>query len=304
MAEQAFIGLPAQLRALTQVNTQDFLTSFGLQDLQRGRKLLQALCWFPAQRFARQMVRFDQQVAEQGLGAASLLTLQAYTSRMQVLGVENIPAEGPLLVLSNHPGMTDTLNLFASLPRSDLKIVAAERPFLQSLPNVSRHLIYVSEEPGQRMGVVRATVQHLRRGGAVLTFPAGKIEPDPASMPGAIQSLESWSESIAIFARLAPETQIVTAIVSGVIWPAAFRHPLTRLRRLPEDRERLGAALQVLVQTLLPFYRPVATRVAYGPALPASDLAAGDPAQVVQTIRTQARRLIESTSLAGVSKSI
>jgi len=295
MAEQAFVGRPAQLQALTHINTQDFLASFGLQDFQRGRKALQALCWFPAQRFARQMVRFDQQVGVSGLRPASQSTLQGYTGSLEVHGLEHIPAEGPLLLLSNHPGMTDTLIQFSSLPRADLKIVAAERPFLQALPNVSRHLIYVSEEPGQRMGVVRSTVQHLRRGGSVLTFPAGQIEPDPACMPGAIQSLDVWSESIAIFARLAPETQIVIAIVSGVIWPAALRHPLTRLRRQPKDRERLGAALQVLVQTLLPFYRPVRARVDYSPSQPASRLAAlGEPTAILQAITAQARQLIES----------
>jgi hypothetical protein len=146
------------------------------------------------------------------------------------------------------------------------------------------------------LGVVRSTVQHLRRGGSVLTFPAGQIEPDPACMPGAIQSLDTWSESIAIFARLAPETQIVTAIVSGVIWPATLRHPLTRLRRQPKDRERLGAALQVLVQTRLPFYRPVTTRVTFGPPLAASQLAStGEPGAILQAITAQARQLIEST---------
>lgn len=297
MAEQAFVGRPAQLQTLTHINIQDFLASFGFQDIQRGRKALQALCWYPAQRFARQMVHFDQQVGAQGLRPAAQSTLQGYVRQLEVHGLEHIPADGPLLVLSNHPGMTDTLILFTSLPRADLKIVAAERPFLQALPNISRHLIYVSEEPGQRMGVVRSTVGHLRRGGSALTFPAGQIEPDPASMPGAIQSLETWSESIAVFARLAPETQIVTAIVSGVIWPATLYHPLTRLRRQPKDRERLGAALQVLVQTLLPFYRPVATRVAFSPPLAARHLAGGEPASILNAITTQARKLIESVPI-------
>jgi hypothetical protein len=146
------------------------------------------------------------------------------------------------------------------------------------------------------MGVVRSAVQHLRRGGAVLTFPAGQIEPDPASRPGAIESLDVWSESVAIFARMVPETQIVTAIVSGVIWPAAFNHPLTRLRKQKKDQERLGAALQVLVQTLLPFYQPVTTRIIFSRPVRAGDLAdSKDPTAILSAITSQARLLIQQS---------
>lgn len=283
-----------QLKILTRVNTDDFLTSFGLENLRRGRAALEALCWLPARRFAQQMVRYDLEVASEGLRAASTRTLQGYVSRVEVSGQEHIPSEGPLLVLSNHPGMSDTLVHFTSLPRADLKIIAGERPFLQALTNVSRYLFYVSEEAGQRMSVVRNAVGHLRRGGAVLTFPAGQIEPDPASMPGAVASLANWSESVAIFARTVPETMIVTAIVSGVVWPAAFNHPLTRLRRKKFDQERLGAALQVFIQTLLPFYRPVTTRIAFSPAFRAGELVDNrDPAAILGAITSQARRLIE-----------
>lgn len=290
------LGQQTQLKTLIQINTQDFLTSFGLEHLQCGRRALEALCWLPSQRFAQQMVQYDRMVGTQGLHNASNRMLRAYVHRLEILGQENIPESGPLLVLSNHPGMADTLILFSSLPRHDLQIVAAERPFLQALGNISRHLIYVSEQPGQRMGVVRNAVQHLRGGGAVLTFPAGEIEPDPASMPGALQSLEKWSESIAIFARLVPEMRIVPAIVSGVIWPSMLRSPLTRLRRAQKDRERLAASLQVLTQVLLPFYRPVTTRVVYGKPLYAEMLArSNDAAGILRAITDEARSLIESS---------
>jgi hypothetical protein len=277
---------------LIQVNIQDFLAAFGLENLRRGRKLVEALCWLPARRFANQMADFDRRVGEEGLHLASLRTLEGYASGLEILGDEHIPTSGPLLVLSNHPGMTDTLVLFSSLPRSDLRIVAAERPFLHALTNVSRHLIDVPEDAGKRMGVVRNAVGHLRRGGTVLTFPAGQIEPDPACMPGAVDSLVSWSESVAVFARLVPEASIVVAIVSGVIWPASLRHPLTRLRKEQKERERIAANLQVLAQMLRPSFRPVAARVAFSPALPAGELASGAPAALMEAVTGQARRLI------------
>jgi 1-acyl-sn-glycerol-3-phosphate acyltransferase len=282
----------AQLETLTRVNVQDLLVSFGLENVSRGRAALEVLARLPARRFARQMVAFDQRVA-------SVATVQGFTRKLEAHGQELLPAVGPLLVFANHPGMTDTLALFASLPRPDLRIIAAERPFLRALQHVSRHLIYVTEEANQRMAVVRAAANHLRQGGAVLTFPAGEIEPDPACMPGARRSLDNWSESMALFARLAPETNIVTAIVSGVLWPTALYHPLTRLRRQPNDRERLGATLQLLAQTALPFYRPVDIRVAYSPPRRAAELAnPRDAAAFMAAVRTQARHLLEAVPQA------
>jgi 1-acyl-sn-glycerol-3-phosphate acyltransferase len=289
---------------LTRVNVQDFLTSFGWENLRAGRKLVEALCWLPARAFAHQMVAFDRLVGRAGLGAAAQDTFKRYAGDLRSTGLENVPKSGPLLVLSNHPGMTDTLALFSSLPRQDLKIIAAERPFLQALPNTSRHLIYVAEEASQRMGVVRATVQHLRGGGAALTFPAGEIEPDPLCMPGAVDSLKSWSDSVAIFARLVPELKILPVIVSGVIWPAALRHPLTRLRRLQKDRERLAAALQVLVTVIQPFYKPARVHVAFGQAISPTELSLQtDPAGLMRVITTQAKALIELSTPTGSAHS-
>ena len=290
----------ARIAALTQINIHDFLASFGLENLRFGRTALETLCWLPARRFARQMAAFDHKVSMLGLGEASRSLLPGYTRRLERRGQENIPAAGPLLVLSNHPGMSDTLVLFASLPRLDLRAIAAERPFLKNLAAVSQRLIFVSDDPGQRMGVVRAGVAHLRQGGALLTFPAGEIEPDPACLPGALESLESWSESITIFARLVPELVIITAIISGVLWSRAMRHPLTRLRRAQPDRERLGAALQVLAQMLLPSYRPVAPRVTYGAPLRLADYPArGNPEVLLQAIQGQARQSILSLEAAS-----
>jgi hypothetical protein len=292
--DQSLSITDSQLESLTAINTQDFLAAFGMENLRTGRKVLDALCFLPSRRFARQMARYDQLVGDLGFHSASQMTLPKYVKRMQVVGGQNIPPSGPLLVLSNHPGMTDALVLFASLERPDLRVIAAQRPFLEALPNISRRLIYVPEQDGQRMGVVRVAVNHLRAGGTILTFPAGQIEPDPVSMPGAVESLAGWSESIAIFSRLVPEVKIVIAIVSGVLWPAATQSRLTHLRRKQKDRERMGAAIQILIQQLLPFYKPVTTRVVFSPALSPADIpSSGDATHLIKAIASQGRRLIE-----------
>ncbi len=120
---------------------------------------------------------------------------------------------------------------------------------------------------------MRAAARHLRGGGAVLTFPAGRIEPDPAVLPGAAAALDRWSSSADLFARLAPNLAVVPVVVSGVISPSALRIPVTRLRRQERDREWLAATLQMLVPAL----RNVEVRVEFGrPVHAEQETAVGD----------------------------
>src|SRR5574341_823727 len=271
----------AQIDALTEINLDDFFESLGLAQLRRGRGLMRWLFRPAARRFAQTVAAFDEMVGERGLQAASEWILKRMTRGLEVAGRENIPADGPALILANHPGMADTIGLFTSLPRPDLRVLALARPFLHALPNVSRRLIYVPTG-SDRMPVVRAAARHLREGRVVLTCPAGEIEPDPAVMPGAVESLQNWSQSIGLFARLVPQTRIVPVIVSGVVSRAALNNPLTHLRRARKDRERMAAALQVMI----PAYQGTTVRIAFGPPLASAELAAGgaDTAAITRAI--------------------
>jgi hypothetical protein len=250
------------------------VSAFGLGGSRDGalRRLLQRAARLPARRLARQVAEYDRIVGESGLPAGGLWALERMARRSEFRGVERVPQEGPLLLVSNHPGLADAVALFAAVPRGDLRVVAARRAFLDELPNTSRCLITLPEGAGGRLGVVREAARHLRGGGAVLTFPGGKIEPDPALLlPGAVESLRDWSASIDLFARLAPNLIFVPAVVSGVVSPASLRVPLTRLRRERRDREWLAATLQMLVPALrrgadvrVEFGRPVTVGEASG----------------------------------------
>lgn len=245
----------------------------------------------PAARLARQVALYDGIVGERGLGAGGAWAAERLSRSISVSGAEGIPDEGPVLVVSNHPGLADSLSLFAAIPREDLRVVAAERAFLRALPNTSRYLISVDDGPGGRptgLGSLRRASRHLRRGGTLLTFPRGGIEPDPASMPGAEASLGGWRPNLDLFVRLAPEVTVVPAIVSEVISPTALANPMTRLRRLPEDRRWLAASLQMLVPAL----RDVHTEVRFGRPV----YRGGDAAEVSEEVLGEARRMI---GLAG-----
>ena len=275
-----------QVEILTKVCGNDLLSAFGLGQLRCGRHLLRLISRIPARRLARQVVTYDEIVGESGLAAGGAWALKRMARRVEIEGLENVPREGPLLLAANHPGLSDTVALFATTPRADLRVVAAERPFLKALPNTSRYLLTVSEQPQVRFGLLRTATRHLRAGGAVLTFPGGKIEPDPAVLPGAVEALERWSASVDLFARLVPDLVVVPVIVSGVLSPTALRNPLTFLRRRKDDREWLAATIQMMIPAL----RNVTTRIAFGRPVRIDESA---DRSVSRATLGEARRLIE-----------
>ena len=243
------------LNALTEINLDDLVSSFGWQSDLPGYSrmpaaVLRRVFRAPAAKFARMMAAFDGLTGEKSLPVAARKTLKSFSQSLEIFGQEHLPISGPVLFLSNHPGMVDTLALFDAINRSDLRIIALNRPFLLSLPNTANHLIFISEDPGQRLRAVRQAANHLKAGGSLLTFPAGQIEPDPLVYPGALESLQKWTDSAGVFLRFAPETSIVPVVVRGVLWERAVKFPLTRLKAIRQERESLGAALQLLAHIL------------------------------------------------------
>ena len=281
-------GSEDHLERLTQLCVDDLISAFGLDGMSHGRAMMESISRIPARRLALQVLTYDRIVGESGLGAGGAWALKRLSRNARIEGQKNVPREGPLLLVSNHPGLADAVALFASTPRDDLRVIAADRPFLKALPNTSRYLLTVAETSAERSGVVRKAARHLRGGGAVLTFPGGRIEPDPAVLPGAVEALNRWSSSADLFARLIPGLAVVPVVVSGVISPSALRNPLIHVRRHRRDREWLAATLQVLVPAL----RNVVARVDFGRPIHAEPGAVGD------AVIEETRRLMENRTTA------
>jgi len=235
----------SQLDAITQINLNDLVSSFGWEKYPIPASILRRIFIGPARTFARHMVTFDNATGQVGLSEAARQTLRAhYVKDVRVHGSEHVPANEPALFLSNHPGMVDTLALFSVINRPDLRIIAVHRPFLRSLINVSHQLSYISDDGNERIRTTREISSHLRKGGAALTFPAGEIEPDPTVYDDAADSLSNWTDSAGVFIRFARDTKIVPVLVSGVVWDKAVRNFATRLKRTRFDRDKLATAIQ------------------------------------------------------------
>ncbi len=280
------------LNALTRINLDDLVNAFGWQDRPLASRLVRTLFFKTAQDFARQMLSFDEWIGSRGLEEAACLAEKFYVQDVRLYGGENLP-DGPCIFLANHPGMTDTLALLAALPHPDLRIIALDRPFLLSLPNLTSHLLFVRDGPQERIALVRSVHRHLRAGGSVLTFPAGQTEPDPDTQTGAAESLASWTESVGVFVRTAPETPIVPVCVRGVNWGWAVNHPLVRLRRSELDRHLLGSAMQLIANVSF-HVRPVIARVQVGAPLRLSDIGSNDVHAIHRAVLSSMKCLVEN----------
>jgi len=187
--------------------------------------------------------------------------------------------------------MSDTLSLFVALKRLDLKIIAFNRPFLNALPNVSKQLLYLTDDPASRITLIRQMSTPLRSGGAALTFPAGQIEPDPDVQDGAIESLGLWTNSAGVFIRMAPETGVLPVLVRGVVWKKTAFHPLTYLKRTRGEREKLAGALQLLAYAMWKV-KPVTVRVQIGKPIYAKDLGTTEIQVIHQAVLAEMKQMI------------
>jgi 1-acyl-sn-glycerol-3-phosphate acyltransferase len=278
------------LQSLTNINLDDLVNAFGWQNQPSLSRVVRRSFFRPAREFARQMVEFDSLIGSRGLAEAACFSERYFVRNVRLFGAERLP-DGPSLILSNHPGMTDTLALFAALARPDMRILALDRPFLLSLPNLSRQLLFVRDEPNERVGLVRRVVRHLKSGGSILNFPAGHTEPDPENYPGAVESLRSWADSTTVFLRLAPDTAIVPVCVRGVTWDWSVKHPLVRLRKTLLDQMLVSTAFQLLANVALRM-RPVTPTIQIGAPIRLGDLG-GDPAAIHHAVLDLMKGLIE-----------
>ena len=246
----------------------ELVGAFGLPRTKPFLRLFWFLFRYPIIRFATLGLTFDQLVAEAGLPKASEWALTHWCSRVTARSTQDIPAEGPLLIVSNHPGTYDALIIFSQVGRQDIHWISTEIPFFNKLPHMRKHVIFASKSSAlKRMSAMRSAIRHLQAGGALLYIGAGQIEPDPAVYPNAAEHIEEWLAGIDFFFRHVPGLRLMPTIVSGVVSPKWARSPITCLRRKDVDKRRLAEFGQGITQLLFPGRLMFTPYVSFGPAV-------------------------------------
>lgn len=263
---------PLQVATLRRHILDEVVWAMGFKAGSWQRRVLGPLFWWPANRFAHILAGFEQQVAREGLTEAARQLMLPFVDSIDVRGAETIPSSGPLLIVSNHPGAYDLACIVASANRDDLKIVVSTVPLVRHLPCVDSHLIPVTREAHEGMRGVRQAIRHLQSGGAVQVFPSGIVDPDPDLLPGASEALETWSSSVDLMLKKAPDTQLLVTIVSGVLSPGWLNSPITRLQKEVWRQRKLAEFFQIMQQLLFPGSLKLRPRVSFAPPLPAAIL--------------------------------
>jgi len=226
--------------------------SLGFKSGGLSHMFLRPLVWKPMFRFSEMAVTFDYLVVREGWQKASAWFISHFVDRVEALGVETLPAEGPLVVASNHPGAYDSLVISSFIPRDDLKIISSDIPFVKQFPDTSKHMIFTAADPHTRMKAARQALRHLREGGSLLVFARGTMDPDPAFMPNSEQEISNWTSSLGLFLRSVPQTQVAISLISGVLEPKYIKHPATIFRAGRVNKQRLSEFFQVMHQVLMP----------------------------------------------------
>lgn len=147
------------------------------------------------------------------LRAFGRLALRWFYRDVEVVGMERLPSQGPVLLASNHPNaLIDALVIGCTLRRPvtlTAKATLLDNPITRTLlraagvvplrrasDDAARGAAGGLLDPARNAGAFTAVLDVLQRGGAVLLFPEGKSHSEPALAP-----LKTGLARIAFMAR-------------------------------------------------------------------------------------------------------
>ena len=178
--------------------------------------------------------------------------------------IARIPATGPLVVVANHPsGLVDGMVMaeMVNRVRSDFKILT--RSLLTGIPEVEEFMIPVPfphEDNARELGLQMRdeTMKHLKAGGVIILFPAGKVAMSEGWWGPAIEA--EWN----VF------THKIVRSSGATILPIFFPGQNSRaflIANKVSDTVRQGLLLHEIKRALFKPQRPF-----IGEAIPASEL--------------------------------
>lgn len=239
---------PSKPTSLARMILDDVLATLNVNRVKALRYLITLLGSKTTRWLADLLSRWDRQVACSSFVETAREALHLFTTDFELNCVGEIPKAGPLLAVANHPGMYDSIGAVVTVGREDVRLVAARREFFRVLPNISKHLLTIEKDASLRLEAMRHIIQALKEGQAVIIFPSGRLEPEPALMPGAAAAFEQWSESIGIFLSKVPETRLLPILISQTLSPKAWNSWLARLPKAQKRRHQAAMGWQFVKQ--------------------------------------------------------
>jgi glycerol-3-phosphate O-acyltransferase / dihydroxyacetone phosphate acyltransferase len=160
----------------------------------------------------------------------SRLLLGLFYPTIEVVGRENVPATGPLIVAANHHNsIVDAMILMAAFDRP-LRVLANAPlfrhpligPFLSAIGGLPVHRRQeAGDDPEKNRELFAATTEALGRGSAIAIFPEGRTQPEPA-----LQQVRTGAARMLLAAEAAhPDGPRVVLQPVGLVFdrPGTFR---------------------------------------------------------------------------------
>lgn len=227
------------------------------------RWLEKPLAWISGlERCARLYAALDQRGVDSCFAEQALATL-GVTWRTTGCGLDEIPAEGPLVIVANHPfGGLEGLVLMAALNRlrPDVKLLANH--LLWRIPEMQDAMMPLDpfQTPASRirnLGTLRRAKHWLKQGGAVVIFPAGEVSHFHLREPGVVDP--PWQSGVERLVH-GSDAAVIPVFFHGrnrlAFQVAGMIHPRLRTLMLPRQLlDKQGLTVSVVIGRTIPSKR-------------------------------------------------
>ena len=200
----------------------------------------------------RTLYRSAQGAIEEPFESRAMRALDM-TADVSATDLDHIPRTGPVVVAANHPhGVADGLVLMAALRRARPDVRMLTNQLLARIPELRDCCLFVDPfggpgaEARSRAGL-RAAHLWLRRGGALIVFPAGEVA--HARHTDGLRADSPWKPAMSRLA-VAAGAQVIPAFIHGsnsrTFYAAGHVHPALRTLLLPRELlKKRGAEIAV-----------------------------------------------------------